>query len=692
MFTHTFRRRMPVVNGLGFALIVPFGAVGAELEEVIVTAPLHRQEAETVHPTNLLTGDELRRRVASTLGATLQQEVGVTYASFGPGVGQPIIRGQGAPRVLVLQDSMPSEDAANTSNDHANAVEAVLAERVEVLRGPATLLYGSGAIGGIVNVIDGRVPSSVPDQTRARAEYRYGDNADANTFAGRVDSGVGNVALHLSGFTRENDEVEIDGYADADGEGEKGFIENSDSEAQQLTGGLSWVADRGFIGLSVSTLDTEYGIPPGAHGHHHDEDHEEEDHDEEQHDEDEHEEEEFVRIELEQIRYDLRSEIEAPLPWIETLRAYVSYADYEHTELEGDEVGTVFQSESWNTRLEAVHQLGDSLHGAVGLQWHDRDFKAVGEEAFVPPTQSQSWGVFLVEEWHTGDLMFEFGGRWNRDEYEPTSGPSRDFDTFSQSISGMWKLSESGALKAALSLSERAPSNEELYSDGVHVATRSYELGDDGLSEESSTNIEIGYHFHTDALSLQLEGFYNRVSDYIYQAQTGEVFNPDIEMTESQCSADVEDECLPVVQWRQQDADFYGVETELKVQLPANAHLSLFGDYVHGELDNNRNVPRLPPLRFGAELGWATEAWDLGLRVTEFTDHDRPGENEEETDGYTLLSAHIDYVFSSGANSWTVFVRGDNLLDEEVRNATSVLRDLAPEPGRTIEIGVRLEI
>lgn len=690
MSTHTFRQRMPVVGGLGFALIAPLGAhgaVGAELEEIIVTVPLHREEAETVHPTNLLTGDELRRRVSTTLGATLQQEVGVTYASFGPGVGQPIIRGQGAPRVLVLQDSMPSEDAANTSNDHANAVEAVLAERIEVLRGPATLLYGSGAIGGIVNVIDGRVPSSVPDQTRARAEYRYGDNADTNTFAGRVDSGVGNVALHLSGFTRENDEIEIDGYADADadGEGEKGLIKNSDSEAQQLTGGLSWVADRGFIGLSVSTLDTQYGIPPGAHGHHHSED-ESEDQSEE------HDEDEFVRIDLEQTRYDLRSEIETPLSWIETLRAYVSYADYEHTELEGDEIGTVFQVESWNTRLEAVHQLGDALHGAFGLQWHDRDFEAIGEEAFVPPIQSQSWGLFLVEEWNSGDLTIELGGRWNHDEYEPTSRPSRDFDTFSLSMSGMWASPQSGALKAALSLSERAPSNEELYSDGVHVATGSYELGDDGLSEESSTNIEIGYHFHTDALNFQLEGFYNRVRDYIYGAQTGEVFNPDLEMTESQCSADDKDECLPVVQWSQQDADFYGLETELKIQLPANAHLSLFGDYVRGELDNSGNVPRLPPLRFGAELGWATRAWDLALRVTEFTDQDRPGENEEETDGYTLVSAHADYRFSDGPNSWTVFIRGDNLLDEEVRNATSVLRDLAPEAGRKIEIGVRVEI
>jgi iron complex outermembrane recepter protein len=659
------------------------------LEEIIVSAPMHKGEAETVHPLNILDGEDLRRKLASTLGETLKQELGVSFSSFGPGVGQPVIRGQGAPRVLVLQNSMPVSDASNTSADHANASEPVLAERIEVLRGPATLLYGSGAIGGVVNVIDQRVLSYVPQKPEGALEYRRGSNADTDLLAGRLNLGTGKLGLHLDGFLRDNDEVEIPGNAQRDGEGSRGVIENSDAEASAGTAGLSWVFGKGFIGLAVNRLENEYGVPPGAHGHH---GHEEDGHEDEEHEDEDHEgeEEEQVRIDMEQTRYDLRSELNDPLPGVELLRSYLAYSDYGHTELENGEIGTTFGSKSWDGRIEAVHSIGALLHGAAGLQFHSRDFKAVGEEAFVPSTESDSWGVFVVEDLHRGDVVWEFGLRYNHDEHTPDGGAALDFDTFSASVSALWSLDEKQTLKFAVSAAERAPAMEELFSDGVHIATRSYELGDTALDEERSLNFDLGYHYHAAMLDFSIEAFYNQYADYIYQADTGSVFNPDLEMIELLCSADDEDECLPVLQWTATDADFYGIESELKLQLPANWHLAVFGDYVHGKLDGGASVPRLPPGRFGLELGWASAGWDLAMRVTEVLEQDRTGAGMDSVDGYTALSARAEYGFARGGSRWTLFLRGENLLDEEIRNASSLLRDLAPEPGLNVEAGVRL--
>jgi iron complex outermembrane receptor protein len=658
-------------------------AAEPHIEEILVTAPVHRSEAETALPVNVIATDELRRKLGANLGQTLKQEVGVTYSSFGPGVGQPVIRGQGAPRVLVLANSMPVTDASNTSKDHANATEPVLAERIEVLRGPATLLFGSGAIGGVVNVIDSRVPSRVPDGAEGAMEYRRADNADAEVLAGRLEAGTGNLAVHLDGFTRDNDLVEIPGTADIDGEGERGEIANSDAEASSGTAGASWVGSRGFVGLSFNRLDNDYGVPEGAHGHHHEEEGEAEDPAAEAGGDEE------VRIDLDMSRYDLRAEVDDPLPGVERLRAYGVYTDYEHKELEGGAVGTVFTSKANDLRVEALHEMGP-FHGAAGLQYGDRDFDATGDEAFVPSSTSRSWGVFVVEDLHADAVTWEFGVRYNRDEHDPQGGEALDFDTFSASVSAIRDIGDDHTVSFSLSRAQRAPATEELFSDGVHVATRSYELGNPALDEETSLNLDLGYHFHGDGFDLRLDAFVNRYSDYIYQQFTGSVFNPDIGMTEPVCTAEDEDECLPVLQWAADDADFHGVEAELDIELGAGFGLRLFGDYVRGRLDDAGDVPRMAPARVGSELHWEGGPWDLGVRLSEAFDQDDPGEDEEPTEGYTVLAAHAEYVVDGDSGEWVLFLRGDNLLDEEIRNATSLLRDLAPEAGRTVEAGIRL--
>jgi iron complex outermembrane receptor protein len=599
---------------------------------------------------------------------------------FGTGVGQPIIRGQGAPRILVLDNSLPVADASSTSNDHANAVEPLLAERLEVLRGPATLLYGSGAIGGVVNVIDRRVPGTVPGGLNGALELRHGSNADSDTAVFRLDGGAESWAWHVDGLYRENNRVEIDGNSASDGDGSSGFIENSNARAKQFAGGLSRVWENGFLGMAVSRLENNYGVPPGAHGH-------------EEHEEDEEgDEEESVRLDVEQTSYDLRGELNQPLPGLENLRAYLRYSDYEHKEIEGGQTGTVFENQSWEGRLEATMPVGEHSHGAIGIQGRTRDFSAIGEEAFVPGSDTKSFGMFVVLDIHASDTAtYELGARLNYDDFETDNGEQQDFTTSSLSASGLWQLAEGHSIMASLSRSERAPVMEELYSEGVHVATSSYELGDDSLEEETSLNLDVGYRYQDENTELLVNFYYNSITDYIYQRNTGDVFNEDLEVVEPVCTAPDADECLPVLQWQAADADFYGVEAELTIQLSDTWQLQLFGDHVRAAFDSNAlgDVPRLPPARYGFEMSRQLDRWDARLRVTRAEEQDRPGNNEPRTDGYVDVGLTVNYRLPTPRMDVVLFLKGSNLLDREIRNSTSLLRDIAPEPGRNIEVGIR---
>lgn len=656
-------------------------AVGghAVLEEIIVTAPMHKGEAETAHPVNVLTGEALRRRLAATLGETLQQEPGVSYASFGPGVGHPVIRGQGAPRVLVLQNSLPVADAANGSADHANAAEAVLAERIEVLRGPATLLYGSGAIGGVVNVIDDRVPARLPDGVEGALEYRRASNAAARLLAGRLDTGAGNVALHLDGFRRDSGDTRIPGHAHRDGGGEDGRIGNSDAQAESATLGLSWILDRGFIGLAANRLESDYGIPAGAHAH--------DEHDEGPDTPSPAHEAAGVRIELQQARYELRSELADPVPGAELLRVHFAWSDYEHQEIEDGEAGTRFDNRAADGRIEVVHRLGEHLHGTAGAQFGRRKFDAMGEEAFVPATDSHSRGVFVVEDLHLDAVAWEFGLRLNRDEHAPRGGRTRAFTTHSASVSALWPVGARHTLKFGVSRAGRAPTLEELFSDGVHVATASYEIGDAALGEERSLNLDMGWHFHGERLDVAVDLFRNRYRDFIYQRITGLAFDPGSGLAHPACPVE---ECLPVRQWSAADARFRGIEAELRYWLNDSWRIGIAGDHVRGTLDGHADVPRLPPGRLAMSIDWSGSRFDLGVRLARVLRQSHTGDGEAPVAGHTLLSAHAEYVLGAGAAEWIVFLRGENLLDREVRNAASLLRDLAPEAGRSLEAGVRL--
>lgn len=693
-----------------FAVALGAARAAAEqlpMEHVLVSVPIHKKTAETALPVTVLSGEALQRQAAATIGETLGSKPGIASASFGPGVGRPVIRGQQGPRALTLQNGTLSADVSSLSPDHGITVEPLLAESIEVLRGPATLLYGGGAIGGVVNVIDDRIPRAPVEGLTGGIEYRYDEAPGMDSGVFRLEGGNGVLAFYLSGSTRETDELEIPGLAIDEaaleeqetllgGHGEEddgghagespentdGYVANTDGDSDTITAGGSYhFGERGFVGVAVSHLETEYGIPPGAHGHHEDE---------HAGDEREHEEgEEFVRIDMEQTRYDANLHLHDLGGAVEVLRGFLTYTDYEHRELEGSKVGTRFERETWETRLEVVHTpLLGGVHGVIGLQWREDEFVALGEEAYVPKTDSSEAGLFIIEDFHRGDWTYELGLRTDWVERDPDARAvdSEDFISVSLSGSVLWSISPAWQAGLSLSRAARAPSTEELFSNVdamvpedlvTHAATAVIEVGDPDLEEETSLNTDVTLSWEGSGSRAQLALFYNRFEDYISLFNSGEAVDG-----------------TPVYLYQQDDADFHGVEFESEFRLlggdTGDLWLSLFGDMISGEFDGHGDVPRLPPYRLGARLSWSGDALGAWMSVLDAADQEHPGEFETETSGYTRWDAGLDYRWRlRESRELVAFLKWKNIGDEEIRLSTSFLRNYAPEAGESVEAGLR---
>ena len=685
----------------------------AGLEEVVVRAtPLQRNLDQLSQSATVLSGETLRSELANNIGETLPRQAGLANASFGQNVGRPVIRGLQGQRVGVLSNNMSASDASAVSQDHAVAIEPFLADQIEILRGPATLLYGSGAIGGVVNIVSHNIPEAVPENGfDARAMAQVDSAADQRFAAGRIDAGSGNFAFHASGFYRRTDDYEIPGAAELYPEDEDhddldhheeheesatGILENSflDNEGGSL--GASWIGDRWRFGVSWTDYSSDYGIP-GAHAHHHEEEHEEEH--EDGHEEGE-EEEEFVTIGLDSQRWDTELVGTDPFRGFERLSVKFVNTDYTHTEFEGEEVGTVFDSNTDDIRLELGHQTWHRWSGAFGLQYTDIDFDAVGEEAYVPRSNSETSAIFWVESGTFGDWQLDLGLRYeslditaletldhdhheahggtDHGDEEHDEGPSRrSFSPFSVSVGAIWQLTEDQSLSFNLARAERAPTTAELFAFGPHIASQTFEIGDPMLQEESNLHGEVGYRVEGERLSGSLVVYADRFDDYIYQQNTGE-----------------EEDGLPLRLWAQQDADFVGAELELRYDIGhyESGHWWVFGlfDYVDGELDDGHNVPLMPPMRIGGGLDWHHGNWQANLTWIHADDHTDVAEYETPTPGYDLLNAELVWRMPFFESSdWDLFLKGHNLLDEDIRNSTSYLKDQAPQIGRNFVFGVR---
>ncbi|HVF59816.1 MAG TPA: TonB-dependent receptor [Thermoanaerobaculia bacterium] len=639
-------------------------------EEILVTASADaRGQLELAQPTTVIGGEELRRRLEPSLGETLSKEAGVSSTYFGPGASRPVIRGLGGDRVRVLQDGLGAGDASSTSPDHAVSIDPLTAERIEVLRGPSTLLYGSSAVGGVVNVIDQRIPDRVPSApVTGLVELRGGTVADERGGAAVLDGGRGEWAWHVDFLKRETDDYEVPDSAVSGG-----VLENSALETESGSVGVSWVSEGGFLGVAVGGLDSFYGVP-GGHAHA----------------EGEGEEEAPVRIDLEQCRADLRGAITRPFGPFRGARLRIGTTEYEHTELEGAEIGTVFTNETWEGRFELVQRPFGALSGSFGAQVATRDFTAVGEEAFIPPTETESWALFAFEEVARGPVTWLFGARYESQDVGadlPAVPPeslesrigidSRSVDGLSASAGVVWRPAEEYSFAFSLARSTKLPNAEELFSNGPHIATRAFEVGDPSLEQETSLGADLSLRKHGGRLSGEVSLFANRFDDYIFEQATGD-----------------EADGLPVFRFVQRDAEFVGAELTGVVELyhgePHHFDLELGADFVHAELrDTGEPLPRIPPRRYRLGFHYLGERLQGTVEGQRVEAQDRLAALETRTEGYTLLNASLSYRFFFGERLLDLLLRGTNLTDEEARNHVSFLKDLVPLPGRDVSLAVR---
>jgi iron complex outermembrane receptor protein len=660
-----------------------------QLDELVISAgstPARR--SETYQPTSALTGWDLVRDAEASLGETLAEAPGVTASYNGPGSSRPIIRGLGGDRVRILEAGIGSGDVSSQGPDHAVGIEPLAADRIEIVRGPAALLYGGGVSGGVVNVLDSRIPRELPVRALTGNVLGLGGSvADERTGGFEVEGGGGKWAWHLSGLRRETGDVAIPGHAEhereeehehgEEGEEEEnpfGVLPNSAVETQRGALGLSWVGDDGFVGVAFSGLNNDYGVPGHAHGHHLDE------HGEEGQEEMGHEgEEEGVVIALEQRRFDAEGAWRFSDGVVRAVETRFGYADYKHQELEGEEVGTHFTNVQWEGRAEVDHSLFELLNGSVGVQIGGRDFEALGEEAYVPPSTELDLAAFLFQELARESLRFQVGARAEGKRAENLDGGVTRTQ-FGLSLSGgmNWSLKEDVSLAITAARSQKLPSLEELFSDGPHAATFAYEIGNPELDPETSNSLDVTLHLSQGLLRVEATAFVNLFNDFIYQEFTGG-----------------EEDGLPVLTTVQGDALFMGWEGSVEFDLlhQGRHHLLVegWGDFVRAELrETSDALPRIPPLRLGARLRYngGTIRADLGL--TTVTDQNRVAPLEEETEGYSMLDMSVGYRLFTGDITHDFVFRATNLTDQEARNHTSFLKELAPLPGRDLRFMYRI--
>lgn len=634
-------------------------AADALPEIVITTSPLAGSASEQVlTPARVVAGDELRDRQAGTLGETLSHELGVSGSGFGAGASRPIIRGLDGARVKMLQNGMSVSDVSTLSNDHAVATDTATARQVEILRGPAALLYGSGAIGGLVNVINDRIPTTLAPAPTGEAEVRYGSVDRSKSLSLSLDGAAGTVGLHVDGDVRNAIDYRIPGHAVQDDPAStSGRLPNSFARQNNVGFGLSTVQSWGYIGASVSTLDKRYGIPT----------------------------QEQAQIDLHQNRYDIDSLVRKPFDGIESARLRIGYTDYRHDELDPAGVPqTNFRNKALENRLELTHERIAGWRGTLGMQTNNERFSALsadGSGATVPATRSNTVAGFLVEEKQVGSVRLSAGARLESVRRQPDDLRDRHFKLGSGSVGGLWAFQPGFGLGLTGSLAQRAPSTEELYSRGPHEATGTYDIGDQDFTRETSRNIELSLQKTDGMVRWKANLFHNRVRNFVYGDVTG---------ARVDASGGAGGEFNERI-FRQGDATIRGAEAEIAYN-PHGAGWSgrLFADTSRGTLENAGNLPLQPASRAGIDINYRQGPWRGSVTVLRALRQDRLASFETiATPAYTQFDASVAYTQSLGRYDVTWFLVGRNLLNQDIRYSTSVLKNEVPQPGRNLMVGVR---
>lgn len=661
-------------------------------EEIVVTAP-YVERLDILSGTSAVTGDVLAEKTRAQLGDILSSLPGVSATSFSPGASRPVLRGYQGNRVAVLTDGIGNIDASNTSADHAVTIDTLTVERIEVLRGPAVLLFGGQAVGGAVNALDKRIPRAIPDEAvHVDALAGYGSAARDWSGGASVDVPLTDrVVVHLDGSYRNSDDLRTGGYilapslraevlefaAEETSEGnldeaaealeladQSGRIPNSAVKSWTAAGGIAFIDDGGNMGLSYSIYDTNYGIParPGS-GHAH---------------ADGGEEEAPVTIGMRQYRFDVRGEVDLGDGLFEKLRLRAGYANYSHTEFEGDEIGTIFNSKGIEARAEFIQNDRGGWRGASGAQYQSRNLDAIGAEAFVPPNKSRQFGLFTLQEFTAGNLDAEVALRFDTAELRADIlGISRSFNNVSAAFGVGYHI---GDLKIGANLSRtgRAPAVEELFSNGPHIATQAFEVGDPLLKSERAWNGELYARYDTANTAFNLTLYSNRFDNFIYEAETGAV----------------EDD-LPIFQYFQNDAKVWGVEFQGSQNVASFGDVDLkvdaVADYTRAKISGGAgNVPRIPPLRVlgGVELNGAR----LDLRgEVEWSDaQTKTAPFETATDGFTLVNATATWRPFGSDRNIALIASANNIFDVVARRSASFTKDFVPMSGRDFRLSARI--
>lgn len=659
------------------------------LREVTVTGnPLGA--ADTVAPAAALSGEGLALRAKPTFGETLDGLPGVSSSYFGPNASRPIIRGLDGDRIRILQNGGATVDASALSYDHAVPADALVAERIEVLRGPAALLYGGSAVGGVVNVIDNRIPREKLDGVSGKADLGFASGNKERGGAAMVEAGNDRYAIHVDAFDRRTSDVRVPTQLGCEKPGAPGLasrICNSASESKGGSVGGTLFLDRGYIGASASTFRSDYGTVA----------------------------EDDVTIGMRSNRYVVEGEYRLGTPLIESVKARVSHTDYRHTEYEGGEAGTTFLNRGNDLRIEARHAPIGLLNGVVGLQAENTHFSADGEEAFAPRSRTQSTALFVHEELTTQWGKLTFGGRTEQVQVESYGNPDidrfdigkRTFHPGSAAVGALVNVAPQWQLTSNLSYTQRAPKDYELFANGPHVATGAWETGDSALGLEKATSLDLGAAWKDGPHRFAVNAYASDFSNYIGLTPSGDV------LSEEGVRNPADGDGLPEYRYQGVRARFYGLEASGTVRLwgasglaaapgivaDSTLDLLLRGDLVRAtNRDTGEPLPRIAPARVGATLAWSQGPWRVGGGFDALAAQDRvPSDGTRSTAGYTLWNASLGYrtqaQFGATRSSLLWYARLDNISDRLAYSATSILTTTAfpksPLPGRSLKVGLQ---
>jgi iron complex outermembrane receptor protein len=672
--------------------------------------PLGVGSDQMVVPISILNGRELSLKRESTLAETLNSVPGVSNSSFGPSVGRPMIRGMDSDRIRILQNGVNSIDASNLSFDHAVAIDPLIIEQIDVIRGPATLLYGGGAVGGVVNAIDHRIPKEKLQGITGRGEIRYGGANLEQSQAAVIDVGTGNFVMHLDAYHRDGKNYRIPGNAvsnrlqstqtwDPEG-GRTGLttddeeelkegayssystdhgrrrLLNSQSETKGGAIGASMIFDKGFVGFSYAKHQSVYGSvkEPGVH------------------------------LDMDRDRYDFSSELKDLNTFFDRAKFKVAYTDYQHHEKEGGEIHTTFKNAVTDGTFELGHKPLAGLQGVLGMQFDHGKFNAIGHEAFVPNSRTNSQSVYIYEELPLDQHKVTFGLRHGKHDVENKGGESdhgnhfsdpttKKFNTNNAAIGGLYALNDQWSLTGNISHNERAPTYFELFANGLHKATGVYEEGQADLKKEKSNGIDGQIRWKSGQDSLTFGAYFNRFSNFIGLLSTNDEKEVHHEHDDDEHYITYKKSRFTGIR-----AEFKGIELEGKTMLTDYLQFNLRADYVDAkDKTNGGYVPRISPLKLGAGLKYEFDTFGVRLDVLHAFRQDRvatnynyEGTKELITDGYTNVSMMATYKLPTQYNI-EVFTRANNLLDEEIREHASFLKDIAPMGGRSLMVGLRGE-